>query len=205
MTGRGRPALEKPARDEEVLETTERLFYERGYTETSIQAIADSLGILKGSVYHYARTKEDLLYRIVEHIHEDLDAMLRGAERRDDLQPLERLAMYVRAASEYNVRNRVRMTVYTRDVERLSDDRRERILRRRADHDEFVTDQVRLAQQDGVIDKDLEAEITRNFVLATITHYRWYRSINRSDPKQIADLCVRFIIGGLTAGPESAL
>lgn len=38
-----------------------RLFGERGYGGTALQAIADELGLTKASVYHYFRAKADLL------------------------------------------------------------------------------------------------------------------------------------------------
>lgn len=47
------------------MEVAARLFRERGYDVTSMQDIADEMGILKGSVYHYVRTKEDLLWMVV--------------------------------------------------------------------------------------------------------------------------------------------
>src|SRR5690242_13433489 len=44
-------------RDREVLDTAARVFYERGYSDASVQDVADELGILKGSLYHYIKTK----------------------------------------------------------------------------------------------------------------------------------------------------
>ena len=52
-------------REREVLDVAARLFHERGYADTSVQDIADELGILKGSLYHYIEVKEDLLFRLL--------------------------------------------------------------------------------------------------------------------------------------------
>jgi AcrR family transcriptional regulator len=44
-----------------VLDTALRLFGERGYGATALQAIADELGLTKASVYYYFPAKGDLL------------------------------------------------------------------------------------------------------------------------------------------------
>lgn len=48
-------------RKESILKTAERLFFEKGYEETSIQDILDALSISKGGFYHYFESKIALL------------------------------------------------------------------------------------------------------------------------------------------------
>ncbi len=54
-------ALHRPRkrRDQEVIDAAAKVFYERGFADASVQDVADELGILKGSLYHYIETKED--------------------------------------------------------------------------------------------------------------------------------------------------
>ncbi|MFV0278764.1 MAG: TetR/AcrR family transcriptional regulator [Parahaliea sp.] len=49
----------------EVLEVAARTFQRKGYHHASISDIADELGILKGSLYYYIASKEELLEDIV--------------------------------------------------------------------------------------------------------------------------------------------
>src|SRR5213593_2421020 len=42
------------------------MFREKGYHGTSVRDIAESVGLLKGSLYHYIRSKEELLARLFE-------------------------------------------------------------------------------------------------------------------------------------------
>ena len=44
------------SRDHEVVEAAVLLFFEKGYAATSIQDVADELGMLKGSLYYYIET-----------------------------------------------------------------------------------------------------------------------------------------------------
>jgi TetR/AcrR family transcriptional regulator, cholesterol catabolism regulator len=52
-------ALHRPRkrRDQEVIDAAAKVFYERGFADASVQDVADELGILKGSLYHYIETK----------------------------------------------------------------------------------------------------------------------------------------------------
>ena len=48
-----------------IHDTAVRLFREKGFHATSVQDIADAVGLQKGSLYHYISSKEELLGRIV--------------------------------------------------------------------------------------------------------------------------------------------
>lgn len=44
---------------EKILEVAERIFWEKGYDDTTIQNIIDGLGgLTKGAVYHHFKSKE---------------------------------------------------------------------------------------------------------------------------------------------------
>lgn len=49
-----------------ILETAERLFFEKGYEQTSIQDILDQLSLSKGGFYHHFTSKEAILAEICE-------------------------------------------------------------------------------------------------------------------------------------------
>lgn len=51
-------------RKEAIMKTAEKLFFEMGYAETSIQDILDALSISKGGFYHYFDSKNALLEEI---------------------------------------------------------------------------------------------------------------------------------------------
>ena len=51
-------------RKEAIIRTAEKLFFEKGYDETSIQDILDALSISKGGFYHYFESKIALLEEI---------------------------------------------------------------------------------------------------------------------------------------------
>lgn len=55
-------------RQDEILDVAQRLFMERGYDATPIQAIIDEIGIAKGTFYHHYPSKPALLDALVARI-----------------------------------------------------------------------------------------------------------------------------------------
>jgi AcrR family transcriptional regulator len=187
-------------RDAEVLQSAAQIFARRGYAAATVQDVADDLGILKGSIYYYIKTKEDLLFRLLDAVHDDVDALLEHVRQADDLDPLERLCAYVRTQTDYNLRNLVRISVYYNDVDQLSDERRKHILRRRKTHEDFVTALVLDAQRQRLIDPTRDARLLTYSVFATIIWpYRWFKPRGRMKIEDVVDSCVAFAKGGLTA------
>lgn len=185
-------------RDAEVLDAAARVFYERGYSDASVQDVADAVGILKGSLYHYIKTKEDLLYRLLEGVHEDVQQILESVEAEPDLAPLDRLHLYVSRQVEFNARNLMRISVYYHDVERLTDGRRAAIYTLRRVHEDFVTDLIRRAQAEGEAAPDQHPRVLANYVFATIIWvYRWYRPRGRIRPVELARMSADYAVGGV--------
>lgn len=50
----------------QILDTAERLFFERGYDRTSVQDILDALEMSKGGFYHYFDAKDSVLRAVSE-------------------------------------------------------------------------------------------------------------------------------------------
>ncbi|TQJ02188.1 TetR family transcriptional regulator [Amycolatopsis cihanbeyliensis] len=62
-----------------ILEAAERLFVERGYYATTLQEIADRLGITKPALYYHFGSKSDLLRDLLEPMTDELDHVLTEA------------------------------------------------------------------------------------------------------------------------------
>jgi AcrR family transcriptional regulator len=74
----------------ELLTVAARQFAENGYTETSLDSIAEELGLTKASLYHYVESKEGLLCRIaLRHVRRIITAATAASE--DDASPDVRL------------------------------------------------------------------------------------------------------------------
>lgn len=60
-----RRELQAQERRNQLIETALRLFAEKGMENTTIKDIAEAAGVAQGLLYHYYRSKDDLLWAIV--------------------------------------------------------------------------------------------------------------------------------------------
>ena len=66
-----------------ILDVSTKLFFEKGYEETSLQDIIDGLGgMTKGAIYHHFHSKEDILIVVVNRMCDDSNNKM--AQIRDD-------------------------------------------------------------------------------------------------------------------------
>ena len=78
------------ANRQRIVEAADRLFYSRGYNQTSFSDISDETGIPRGNFYYYFKTKEEILAAVVESRLGIFRAMLDQCEAGSD-DPRQRL------------------------------------------------------------------------------------------------------------------
>src|SRR6202171_2497911 len=86
-----------PPREDQVRAVALRLFKEKGYHATSMRDIASEVGINKGSLYSYIRSKEDLLVPVFEQAMGVLLAQIEQITADAGLGPTDRLKRAVQA------------------------------------------------------------------------------------------------------------
>ncbi|MFC4600705.1 TetR/AcrR family transcriptional regulator [Cohnella hongkongensis] len=76
-----------------ILEAAIRCFARKGFNATSIQEIVDELGMAKGSIYFYFKSKDDLLVSVLEYYGEMLFAEMGELPEEAVLPPREKLVL----------------------------------------------------------------------------------------------------------------
>lgn len=79
-----------------ILRTAAQLFAANGYESTSLDMIADQLGIHKATLYHYIDSKESVLYQCLVKSFGDLDEVVKNMEDRS-IPALQRLRLFCRS------------------------------------------------------------------------------------------------------------
>jgi AcrR family transcriptional regulator len=77
-------AIRRTAAQLRVIAAARELFAERGVSGTSLQMIADAMGVTKAAVYHQFKTKEEIVLAVTEAQLAHLEEILAGAESSDD-------------------------------------------------------------------------------------------------------------------------
>ena len=89
-----------------ILDVAFRLFMEKGYEHTSIQEIIDHLGGLsKGAIYHHFKSKEDILYAVIDKMTAQSNQMLTDIRDRTDLNGKEKLRTMFRVSINRSVQD----------------------------------------------------------------------------------------------------
>jgi TetR/AcrR family transcriptional regulator, cholesterol catabolism regulator len=200
-TGKGKTKAGR-VREREIDEAAVDIFHAVGYSAASVDDVAAAVGILKGSLYYYMDSKEDLLRRIVEDVHVNVEEIMRESLAQTDLSPLERLATYIRAQVDYNARNIKRVRVYYHDYEQLSPERIASVRKSRRTNEELIVNLIRDAKSAGEVGDWVSEQLAGKTAFATITWmYTWYKPGGRISSKELGDFCATFVINGLRGGP----
>lgn len=199
----GRRARAPRRREQEILEAAAQVFHEKGYESTSIQDIADSVGILKGSLYYYISSKEDLLYEIIQSVHEEA---LQNLERTRAIEgnALQRLRGFAGIHFTFNAENRVKVAVFFQDFRSLGAERRQAIVEERDIYDNFVRDIIRQGQEEGLICPDIDAKLAAISILGMLNWiHHWYRPGGEQSTREIAESFADFVVAGLACDPAT--
>lgn len=89
-------------RKESIMQTAQKLFFEKGYADTSIQDILDELSISKGGFYHYFDSKNALLEEICRERSAQDVARVRTELFSGKFNPIQKLNLLLGALHLFN-------------------------------------------------------------------------------------------------------
>jgi AcrR family transcriptional regulator len=162
-------------RRDEVVEAAIEVFYEKGYASASIQDVANRVGVLKGSLYHYINSKEDLLANIFEGSDVQSEAIME-ANVLLEAPAVERLRAFVYDWSLWHLRNLERASVYFNDWKQLDGERFLEVKRKRRHYERFLVDLLKQVKAEGDAAPDLDPRYVCFLILSAINGLpSWYR------------------------------
>jgi AcrR family transcriptional regulator len=65
-------------RRQEIVDTARRLFLKSGFNETAIAEIAQEINVAQGLVYHYFKSKTELLYAVIDQLSEEKEVVIQN-------------------------------------------------------------------------------------------------------------------------------
>lgn len=97
-----------------ILEAARALFAARGYRATSMQAIADEVGITKAGLYYHFDSKDEILRRLTLPLLDELEAVLARAESCDSADEVRWRA--IEGYVDVHLRHRQTLTMLVKDM-----------------------------------------------------------------------------------------
>jgi TetR/AcrR family transcriptional regulator, cholesterol catabolism regulator len=185
-------------RREAIVEAAVELFRAKGYVGTSMQDIADAVGLLKSSLYHYFPGKEDLLYEIHERFMAFLLSKANARSGSEALSARQRLEAVISDLLALIRDYRAYVEVFFRERYSVQGSRWEKIHATRESYEDLVRDIVLDGQRDGSFRSDLDAKMV-TFGLFGMCNwtYQWMQPAGRYNPDQIAHMFASLLLDGL--------
>lgn len=181
---------------EEVLQSAANIFFAKGFHATSIEDVARDVGMLKGSLYYYIKSKDDLLFRLLLAGIEDGDAYI--AKQIDPAgEPVEQLERAIRAQIDYIIQNRVPFGLFLHEFDSLSGKRQHKLISVMSRYNSRFVELVRRGQEQRKLMAG-EPWLVVNGILGMCNWlYRWYDTDQISDPEQVKQVFLRMILQGI--------
>jgi TetR/AcrR family transcriptional regulator, cholesterol catabolism regulator len=191
--------MQTEPREDQVRAAALRLFRAKGYHATSMRDIADEVGINKGSLYSYIRSKEDLLIPVFERAMGVLLEQIEAVAADRTLPATERLGRAIHAHVTAVAENLDVLTVYLSEWRQLA---AESLTTVRDQRERYAALFLQILQ-DGVRTGEFRAMDTQIVMLGMIGMcnylFRWYRPDGRLVPDQIADELIAMVLSGVRA------
>ncbi|WP_307810883.1 TetR/AcrR family transcriptional regulator [Tomitella cavernea] len=197
----GKTEATRSERRSELLEIAAGLFADRGMKSTTVRDIADSAGILSGSLYHHFDSKESIVDEILAEFLDELFGRYRrivdaGQDARTTLEELVRASF-----GAIDVRHSA-VAIYQDEAKHLAANPRFGYLGERArEFRELWIGVLRRGVADGSFRPGLDVEIAFRFIRDTVwVAVRWYRPGGERSADTIASEYLSIVLNGISAG-----
>ena len=182
------------SRRTELTREAARLFAERGYHGTSINDLAEAMGVQKGSLYAHIESKQDLLYRTMR---EGADAFHEALDAIDERLPAtEKIRLALRAHLSVVAEQLDVATVFVREWRYLEGERRDEILAERRRYEERFRALFREGRELGELRTDLDEASAALLALSALNWAYTWLSPGR-DTDELADRFHALLVDGM--------
>lgn len=201
--------VEKELTSERARDTRLRLlsaaassFRQRGYAATSTRQLAAELGMQSASLYHYMKTKDDLLFAICEESLKRISAAVSGAISDSD-PPLEALRKAIQTHVVTALRDRDMHATMLVEMRALDPRRRALISEERATYADLLGALVDAAQTAGDLREDYPSS-HMTLALLNLLNWSifWFRFDGELTDAELGAMLGSIFIEGALARPD---
>ena len=176
-----------------------KLFEQKGFSETSIQDITNSVGVTKGTFYYYFASKENLLMDI--HLQYICDLLEKQRAILQTVKGYRSQLGEIVALILYDMKYRgAHGRVYFREMRNLTSEHAEKIKGKREEFRRNIACLIKDGMQAGEFQQQLHPEITSLAILGmTNWSYQWFDPQGEMSVEELAELYIEFIFNGIAA------
>src|SRR3990172_8202155 len=185
-----------------ILRVAARVFEEKGYAAATLDDVARGVGILKGSLYYYFKSKSEILFEVIMHAVRELEQALTQIEQ-SPLSPTEKIRLSIQRHLEPYHDRHAEISVFLNDTAFLSRSQLKDVEAVVERYEQLWGDLIEAGVKTGEIRSDLDQRVMVFAILGACNWvHRWYRPSGRLSIQQIAEVVAAMVIEGIRT-PEA--
>lgn len=191
-------------RRDELLGLAATMFAERGLRATTVRDIADSAGILSGSLYHHFASKEAMVDEVLRGF---LDWLFERYQQIIDTEsdPMQRFKGLFMASFDAIEHHHAEVVIYQDEAKRLAGQPRfsyiEELNRRQRT---MWVDVLNHGIEQGCFRPDIDVDLVYRFIRDTTwVSVRWYHPGGPLTAEQVGRQYLAIVLGGIAAGTDN--
>ena len=190
------PVLRKEDRADQIYRVAAEIMCQKGYEATSMNDIADAVGLTKAGIYHYIRGKEHLLFEIMTYAMDmvDQDVMLPAREVAD---AEERLRTIVWRHSKRILEVGGAVTILLDETSALTPAHRRIIRARKRGYLDLVRQTLEQLAAEGKLRNVSPTVATFSLFGIIMWISRWYHKGGKISPEQAAKDVLEIALNGV--------
>lgn len=202
-----------------ILRTAARIFAEKSYHSTSMRDIARATGVSLAGLYHYCKSKEELLFIIQDHC---FGRVLQRLEERlaGESDPIARLRIFIDNHLSFFAANMAEMKVLSHEAESLGGELHQHVSTRKrqytrmarrilSDVQQASATPERAPRRNGQLKKTAKAVDTTvaTYALFGMMNwiYNWYDPRGKLSVSQLVDNITRLFLSGFLSNKGQGL
>ncbi|MEU6643562.1 TetR/AcrR family transcriptional regulator [Saccharomonospora sp. NPDC046836] len=196
--------IDRRNREPEILAAAIEVFHKKGYAAASLRDVADIVGVLKGSLYHYISSKEELLARICVESHKQSSMIMQESLDSADT-PLDQLRTFLHKTAIWYLTNIERVHIYFNEGKWLTGDRLEEVRTQGREFHAFIRSLIDRARSEDRIRTDVDPRVAAQLIIGALNNIStWYRPDGLYSPEEIAGIYTDMTLASL-ANPVPGL
>ncbi|EHB57782.1 transcriptional regulator, TetR family [Mycolicibacterium rhodesiae JS60] len=188
------------SRRDELLVLAATMFAERGLRATTVRDIADSAGILSGSLYHHFKSKEQMVEEVLRDF---LDWLFDRYQKviATEPNPLERLKGLFMASFEAIEHRHAQVVIYQDEAKRLSSlPQFDFVEVRNKEQRKMWLDLLNEGVKQGYFRPDIDVDVVYRFIRDTTwVSVRWYQPGGPLTAEEVGRQYLAIVLGGIAA------
>jgi len=188
-----------------ILRTSARIFAEKSYHSTSMRDISRETGVSLAGLYHYCKSKEELLFLIQDHcfgrVLERFEERIKGIA-----DPSEKLKIFIDNHLSFFAANMAEMKVLSHEAESLAGDMHKHVSTKKEKYAKLARRILREIQERQAANTRIDLTVATYGLFGMMNWiYNWYDPRGKLSVAQLVDNITRLFLAGFlssSTGPS---